>query len=91
MANCIARAQGFTSKGPKAGEATRLGSEYVRAEANTWRTFVTVVTSKDGSVGIQIKRDDKSIAYISVNAETEASPIVLAEGGPELRFRVTSG
>lgn len=81
MANCIARAQGFTSKGPKAGPATRLGSEYVKAEANTWRTFVTVVTEKDGRVGIIIRRDNSELCAVQVNPETEDVPKVTLSKG----------
>lgn len=76
MANCIARAQGYTRNGPKAGEATRLGSEYVRAEANTWNTFATVTTNKDGLVTVVIKRNGRTLIELQTNRETEAVPRV---------------
>lgn len=71
MAAVIGRTQGFTKDGnPKAGEATRLGSSYVRSEANTWRTFVSVVTDADGTVTIRIKRDNQHLAVVNVTPET---------------------
>lgn len=76
MANVIGRTQGFSKKGAKAGEATRLGSESVRAQANTWRTFASIVTDKDGSVRIEVRRDDRAILTVAIDAETNEDSCV---------------
>lgn len=73
MANVIGRTQGYGANGkPKAGEATRLGSESVRSEANTWRTFTRCEVRRDGRVDIEVRRDGQPTLYLTVNAETES-------------------
>ncbi len=69
MAAVIGRTQGYTARGPEAGEATRLGSEYVRSEANTWHTFVRVEVRKDGRLDVEVRRDGQPTLYLTVNAE----------------------
>ncbi len=81
MANVIGRTQGYNARGPKAGEATRLGAEYVRSEANTWRTFVSVETQKTGECVIVIKRDGHKPVYVSINAETDETMLVQLDMG----------
>lgn len=70
MANTIARAQGFSKDGaPKAGEATRLGSGYAVAQANTWRTFASVTTNADGSGEFTLKRDGVTVYRFAWDSE----------------------
>lgn len=80
MANVIGRTQGYTRNGPKAGEATRLGSECVRSEANTWRTFCRAQVTRDGNVNIEVRRDGQPTLYLTVNSED----------APQLRYRFAS-
>ena len=81
MANVIGRTQGYTRNGPKAGEATRLGAEYVRSEANTWRTFTRCEVQKDGRVDIEVRRDGMPTLRLTINPETDETR--------EMRYRFT--
>lgn len=75
MAAVIGRTQGYTRNGPKAGEATRLGSEYVRSEANTWRTFARTTMYKNGACDIEIRRDGHPTVYVTIVSD-ESEPIM---------------
>lgn len=51
----------------------RLGSEWSKAEANTWQTFATALVNKDGSGYIRVKRGNKTI-NIGFGPETDELP-----------------
>lgn len=67
MAATIAKAFGGDSTREKA--VHRLGSLYSRAEANTWRTFVTAFVKKDGSGYVEVRRNGKTIHEFEFGAE----------------------
>ena len=53
------------------GTASRLGSEYVAATANTYSTFASVTTRADGRVLVTINDDDGLLLEVAVSAETD--------------------
>lgn len=69
MAATIAKATGYDRSRVK--ETHRLGSEFAVAEANTWRTFATVRTRRDGSVSITVKRDGVTVHTFDLGPEGE--------------------
>ncbi len=74
MAATIARAQGFTKDGiPMAHAVTRLGGGAAKANADTWRTFVTAYVRADGSGSVEVMRDGKLLHTFGFDAEPESS------------------
>ena len=70
MAATRGTVQGFGKRGGRQnGLASRLGQGYVKATADTWRTFTTVEVCADGSGYVAVKRDDKMIHYFTFGPE----------------------
>ena len=49
--------------------ATKRGTDYVSATAQTFRTFATVTTWRDGRVHVEISRDDRTIFDAQLSGE----------------------
>jgi hypothetical protein len=71
MAATIAIAKGYDSGRVK--ETHRLGSQTARAEANTWQTFASVETHRNGASAVKVKRNG---ATFRVGFGDEDSPLV---------------
>jgi hypothetical protein len=68
----VSATRGTVTGGNKSGEtgtASRLGSRYVTARANTWQTFATVTTWHDGRVTFTVTDDNGMIIEVTVSAE----------------------
>jgi hypothetical protein len=68
MAATIAYAYGGDSTRVK--ETHRLGSQFAKAEANTWRTFTTCVVDRDGSGYVSVMRDGGLILRFEFGPES---------------------
>lgn len=69
MAKTIAIAKGHDTTRCK--ETHRLGSKAAEAQANTWRTFATVLIRADGSGEVYVKRDDTVLHAFQWGPESE--------------------
>jgi hypothetical protein len=50
-------------------ETRRLGSRRAEAQANTWRTFGTVLMNADGSGYVRVVRDGRMLAGFTFGPE----------------------
>lgn len=68
MAATIAKCIG-TDKSGRVKEASRLGGASAEGQANTWRTFASVVVFADGSGTVEVKRDGEVLHRFAFGSE----------------------